>query len=280
MSTQAAGPARRIRTGPARTLANLSEALESSLFAESIARQPGLLQGLDPRAKLAGALLLLLAISLSHSLAVIAGLYLVTLALAWRSAVPLRFFVRRVWLLLPFFTGVLALPALFTVPGPALVRLPLGLVITHTGLRAAGFLILRVGASVSTAVLLVLTTPWNSLLKALGVLRVPDVIVVILGMTYRYIYLLLHLAGDLFRGRQSRTVGRLGAAEERRLLAASTGVLLSRSVQLSGEVYLAMQARGLRGYPRTMDTFQMRGRDWVALAGVVVVAGGAMWLGR
>ncbi|HEX9115905.1 MAG TPA: cobalt ECF transporter T component CbiQ, partial [Anaerolineae bacterium] len=68
--------------------------------------------------------------------------------------------------------------------------------------------------------------------------------------------------------------------EERRLLAASTGVLLARSVQLSGEVYLAMQARGLRGYPRTMDTFRMRGRDWVALAVVVAVAGGAMWLGR
>ncbi len=274
----AASPRRRNALG--RTLANLGDALEGSLFAEHIARQPGLLQALDPRARLIGTLLLLLAISLSHSLAVIAALYVITLALAWRSAVPLGFFIRRVWLLLPFFTGVLALPALFMVPGAPLWRLPLGLTVTRAGLEAAAFLVLRVGASVSTAVLLVLTTPWNSLLKALGVLRVPDVFVVILGMTYRYIYLLLHIAGAMFQARQSRTVGRLSGGEERRLLAAGAGVLLSRSLQLSSEVYLAMQARGLRGYPRTMDTFRLQRRDWLYLAAVLAVSAAAVWVGR
>ncbi len=263
-----------------KTLADISGALEQTLFAEEMARRPGLLQSLDPRVKVLSIVGLLIAVGLSRSLAVIAGLYVVMLLLAWRSSVPLGFFVKRVWLFMPFFTGIVAIPAFFITPGPALVRLPLGLVITQTGAMAALFLLLRVGTSVSAAVLLVLTTPWNTVLKALGVLHVPDVIVLILGMTYRYIYLLLHTANDMFLARKSRVLRRLSGAEERRLIAASAGTLLSRSIQLSGDVYLAMTSRGFHGAPRTMDTFKMTGRDWAWSAFMAAIVVTAIWLGR
>jgi cobalt ECF transporter T component CbiQ len=219
-------------------------------------------------------------VSLSHSLVVIAGLYLVTLVLAWLSSVPMGFFVRRVWLFMPFFTGIIALPAFFLTPGPALVQLPWGWVITRTGALTALFLLLRVSTSVSLTVLLVLTTPWNSVLKALGVLHVPDVFVLILGMTFRYIYLLLHTTNDMLLSRQSRIVGPLSSADERRLIAASAGTLLSKSLHLSSEVYLAMQSRGFRDYPRTMDTWKMRVRDWLWGAAMLLIAAFAIWLGR
>jgi cobalt/nickel transport system permease protein len=261
-------------------LADVTSTLEQSLFAEEIARRRGLLQSLDPRIKVVSILLMLIAVSLSRSLAVIVGLYLVALALAWLSSVPMGFFVKRVWLFMPFFTGIIAIPAFFITPGPPLAHLPLGLVITRTGAMTALFLLLRVSTSVSLAVLLVLTTPWNSVLKALGVLHVPDVFVVILGMTYRYIYLLLHTVNDMFLSRKSRVVGRMSTADERRLLAASAGMLLTRSLDLSGEVYLAMQSRGLHGFPRTMDTWKMRALDWAWGAAMLAIAVIATWLGR
>jgi energy-coupling factor transporter ATP-binding protein EcfA2 len=46
-------------------------------------------------------------------------------------------------------------------------------------------------------------------LKALRVLRVPVVFVVILAMTYRYVFVLLWTVHDMFEARQSRLVGRL-----------------------------------------------------------------------
>jgi cobalt/nickel transport system permease protein len=263
-----------------RTLADITHTLEQSLFAEEIARRRGLLQSLDPRVKVVSIILLLIAVSLSRSPAVIMGLYLVTLLLAWLSSVPMSFFVKRVWLFMPFFTGIIAIPAFFITPGPPLAYLPLGLVITRTGALTALFLLLRVSTSVSLTVLLVLTTPWNSVLKALGVLHVPDVFVLILGMTFRYIYLLLHTTNDMLLSRKSRIVGQLNGADERRLIAASAGTLLSKSLHLSGEVYLAMQSRGFRDYPRTMDTFKMRARDWVWGAAMLLIAGLAVWLGR
>jgi cobalt/nickel transport system permease protein len=259
---------------------DINHTLEQSVFAEKIARQPGLLQQLDARLKILSLLLILLAVGLSHSLLVILVLYFLALVLAFFSKIPLGVFIKRVWLLIPFFTGVIALPALFITPGTVLVHLPLGLVITRTGLSTALFLLLRVGTSVSLAVLLMLTTLWNSLLKALGVLRVPAVVILILGMTYRYIHLLLHITNDMFLSRKSRLLRRLSGPEERHLVAATSGALLHKSLRVSGEVYLAMQSRGFRNTPRTLDTFKMRWMDWLAGALVVITVTAAIWLGR
>jgi cobalt/nickel transport system permease protein len=262
------------------TLANIGQTMEQSFFAESISRRSGLLQSLDPRVKIISILALLIAVGLSRRLDVLAGAYGVALVLAWASAVPMGFFVKRVWLFLPFFTGVIALPALFMTPGPPLVTLPLGLVITRTGAQTALFLLLRVSTSVSLGILLVLTTPWNTVLKALNVLRVPDAFILILGMTYRYIYLLLHTLNDMLLSRKSRVVARLSGSEERRLIAASAGTLLGKSLHLSSEVYLAMQSRGFTGSPRTIDTFEMKPADWAWGSVLIAAAGVIIWLGR
>jgi cobalt/nickel transport system permease protein len=269
-----------------KTLGDLSGALEQSLFAEDLARKPGFLQGLDPRAKLIAALAVLLAVSLSHNPAIIATLYLLSLPVAFASQVPMGFYFKRVWLFMPFFTGIIALPALFNIftPGPALVTLintPTNtLSITQPGLVTAAFLLLRVGTSVSIGVLLILTTRWVALLKALRVLRVPQVFVLILGMTYRYIYVLLHAANDMFLARRSRVVGRISGSDDRRWLTASMGALLSRSYRLSDEVYLAMQSRGFSGEVQIMDEFTWRASDTLALAAFVAVAAAGAWLGR
>jgi cobalt/nickel transport system permease protein len=261
------------------TLHGIAETLERGLFAEEISARPGLLQSLDPRVKVVSVLAMLIGVSLSRSLAVIAAVYLLALLLAWRSAIPAGFFIKRVWLALPFFTGLVVLPALFITPGPALLQLPLGLVITRTGATTVLFLLLRVSTSVSLTLLLILSTSWNTVLSALSVLRVPDVFILILGMTYRYIYLLLHTANDMFLSRKSRVVGRLSGAEERRTLAAISATLLGKSLNLSSEVYLAMQSRGFRGTIVTLKPFHMRPRDWLWLGIFLAVTVLAVVLG-
>ena len=262
------------------TIHSLAETLERGLFAEEISLRPGLFQGLDARVKVAATLTLLIGVSLSHSLGVILGLYILAFGLALASSIPADLFIRRIWLALPFFTGALVLPALFITPGPALLHLPLGIVITRTGVTTAIFLLLRVSTSLSLTMLLILTTPWNTVLSALGVLRVPDVFILILGMTYRYIYLLLHLANDMFMSRKSRTVGRVSDAEARRTLASVSATLLSRSLNLSSEVYLAMQSRGFRGTIVTLKPFRMQRRDWQWMIFFFAITGLAIFLGR
>ncbi len=275
--TRAAGS----RGAVERTLDGLLHAMERAVSAEVGAAGAGWLQSLDPRAKLAGLLSLIAAVALSHRLAVIAALLVTGLLLAVASQVRLSTLLSGVWLTAVGFSFALALPAVFLTPGRSVATLPLvGWTVTATGLTSAAYLVLRVAAAATFGFLLVFTTRWSHVLKALRALGVPVVLVAVLAMTYRYILLLLEAAHDMFVARRSRAVGRLMAGERRRLAGQSAGVLLGRSLQLSGEVYLAMQARGFRGEVYLLDDFAMARADWLALGAFAAVSAAAIWAGR
>ncbi len=264
-----------------RTTASFVDALEHTFYAEETARASGLLQRLDPRVKLLGILALIVPAASSQSFSVIGGLFVVALLLAALSQVSFSVLLKRVWIAVLLFTGVIALPAPFVTPGSVVGRLPwLGWTVTAQGLASAGYLVLRVETAATLCVLLVLTTPWTQVLKALRVLRVPVVVVTILGMTYRYVFLLLQTAHDMFLARRSRMVGEMSGREKRRVATASAGVLMSKTFNLSSDVYLAMQSRGFRGEVYLLDESRMQPFDWLMLAGFTLVSAAAFWWGR
>jgi hypothetical protein len=53
------------------TLVGITRALGHALVSEQVARQPGLLQALDPRVRVAGLFSLVLAVTLSHRISVV-----------------------------------------------------------------------------------------------------------------------------------------------------------------------------------------------------------------
>jgi cobalt/nickel transport system permease protein len=264
-----------------RSVDGLLHAMERAVSAEAGGARGGWMQRLDPRVKLFGLLSLIAAAALSHRADVIAALLAVGVLLATLSRIPLSTLISAVWLAAVGFSFALATPAIFLTPGRTAATLPLvGWTITEQGLTSAGYLVLRGAAAATFGFLLVFTTRWSHVLKALRAFRLPVVFVVILAMTYRYILLLLEAAHDMFVARRSRTVGRLTARERRRVVTQSAGVLLSKSLHLSGEVFLAMQARGFRGEGYLLDDFAMARADWIALGSFAAVAAAAVWAGR
>jgi len=255
--------------------------LEHALESEELARSGGLLQSLDPRVKLAGTLALVVAAAGSRRLEVIGGIFAFACLLALRSHVPLRILALRVWAGAFAFTGLVALPAIFLTPGTPIRHIPiLGWPVTLEGIRAAAYLVSRVETTATLSMLLVLSTPWAHVLKSLRALRVPVVLVVILGMTYRYILLMIGTALEMMEARRSRMVGRLEPRQSRRLAIATAGVLLSKTMQLSGDVYLAMQSRGFRGEVNVLDEFRMSPRDRAWLGLFLGLATAAVWVGH
>ena len=241
----------------------------------------GLLQLLDARVKMVGIGLLIVAAVASHRLSVLLLLMAVVVLLAFTSRISVRFLLSRVWIVVLLFTGVIALPAIFLTPGAVAYHLPfLGWPVSYPGLRSASFLVLRGETAATLTTLLILCTLWTQLLRALRFFRTPAILVVVVGMTYRYIFLLVQTAKDMFEAREARLIGVLEPADRRRLAAASAGLLLGKSIQLSGEVHLAMQARGFRGDVRLLDEPIMRPKDWLGLATFTAVACAAIWLGR
>jgi cobalt/nickel transport system permease protein len=272
---------RKSRGAVERTLASFVDVMEHAFYAEELAKENGLLQKLDPRIKILALLPLIVIAALARRLSVVVGLFLLSLALAVLSKIPLSTLAKRVWLGVLTFTGLISLPALFLTPGRVVYGLPLaGWTMTEQGLRAATYLVMRAETAATFSVLFVLCTPWSKVLKALRVLRVPVVLVVILGMTYRYIFLLLRNANDMFTSRRSRMVGRLDSRQQRQAATASAGVLMSKTMQLSGDVYLAMRSRGFQGEVYALDEFRTAWFDWLALAVLITIAAAAFWWGR
>ncbi|QGP90955.1 Nickel transport protein NikQ [Neomoorella glycerini] len=282
-----------------KTLQDLAHFGQEVLFAEELAARRGWLQGLDPRLKLVGLLWLAVVAGLARHPFTLVSIYGGVILLAYLSRIPLGPYLKRVWLFVPLFTGIMVFPSLFNWvrPGEPLVvllhlggpvnlgpwQLPADLAITRQGLAGAGLLILRVGVTVSLAFLVTMTTRWAALLRALRVLRVPRIFVLIFSMTYRYIFLLLKTTEEMFTARQSRLVGKSDIKMNRHFLAGAMGNLLTRAYALSEEVYQAMVARGYRGEGRCLEDFSLAPGDYWRFAGIIlaglILLGGDYYLG-
>ncbi|HTY73205.1 MAG TPA: cobalt ECF transporter T component CbiQ [Actinomycetes bacterium] len=276
-----------------KTLTGSAELLRQVMFSEDSAAQQGLLQRIDPRAKLVALLAVLVAASTVHSIVVLAGVYLLTLLLAFASEIPLRFFVKRVWLFVPVFTLVVVAPATLSIVTPGEVVVPLWtwhgqtVGLTKQGLTTAALLVCRVAVSISLVVLLTLTTTWVRLLAALRSLGVPRMFVLVIGMAYRYIFLLLGSVTEMYESRRARSVGaQKHDRAAREFLGTSAGALFGKAHQLSEEVYQAMVARGYRGDARTVQALRLRRVDAVfavvtlLVCAAIVIAGRSTGIGR
>jgi energy-coupling factor transporter transmembrane protein EcfT len=214
---------------------------------------------------LAGLGALIVAALAARRLSILLTLFLLAIPLALFSRIPLRLLATRVWLSVLAFTGLVALPALFLAP---------------QGAVAAAFLLLRAETIATFLFLLLLSTLWNRLLRALRFFRIPAVAVAILAMTYRYIFLFLENARSMLEARESRALGPMPPSEQRRLAVSTAGVLLDKTFQLGAEVHAAMLARGFRGEVRLLDDLRMTAAGWLQLAAFLSAAFIAVWLGR
>jgi energy-coupling factor transporter transmembrane protein EcfT len=249
-----------------KTLGRLAGAMARASFAESLADHRGPLQRLDPRGKLVGFAFMLIAVVASHRVEPIVGIFLVAVALALGSGIRMGELARRVWIPVILFTGAIAVPAMF--------------VAAYGGPRGAVFLLLRAGGAATLSTVLLMTTRWPDVLKAMRALRVPALIVAVLGMTCRYILSILRIALEMFESLKSRTVGPLTTPQRRKIVVATAGVLLEKSLQTSGEVHQAMLSRGFRGEVRIAREFTFVRADWCWLGAFAVLSGAALWAGR
>jgi cobalt ECF transporter T component CbiQ len=252
-----------------RTLAGFSAVLELGDTAARVADRRGWMQRLDPRVKLGVAVAFICIAVAARHLALPLVIFVLAGVTAISTGLPLRLIAARIWIPVLCFSGLVALPALFTTPGEALSQSAAGRYVTVQGLRTAGFLLVRAETSATLMALVILSTSWTHLLKALRLFRIPATAVAILGMTHRYIFLFFGMASDAFEARRARNVGRLDRAQQRQMAATAVGALFGRSIQLSGDVFSAMEARGYRGEVRTVDEFRMQAGDWTFLAGAI-----------
>jgi len=274
-----------------KTLSGISSFFAHSLFREETAHRPGLLQGVDPRAKLVATVLYLVSVSTARTTgALVTHAVLPVLAVLLSRIRPSEF-LGAGFLFALVFSVLMAAPAALSVFRDGTIVLPLlrldaewrlgpfvlpqVIGITREGLLSAATLLLRVLSSVSAALWLTLTTRWAELLRALRFFRLPPIVVQVAGMTVRYLYALLRQAEDVHLGRKSRTVCRGKLASEQAWAGSRIADSWERSLHLMEEVSAAMKARGFAGEAKFPAGARFRGPEWALIVFVAISCLGA-----
>lgn len=243
-----------------KTLRGITSFLFHVLTSEGGAGHRGFLQSLDPRVKIISGLVLIISISVIHSLSSLFAVLLALHIVSVLTKIRMRAFLARIWVPTSVFGGLLAAPAILNifVPGDPLViiwrlsgpvhlgplHLPVEIAVTSQGITSAATMLLRIGATLSAVVLMSMTTRWNEALVALHILGIPRPFIFILGLTYRYIRLFVTLVEERHMARESRVMKEPDAKTERMAAAAGAGALLGKFVEMSGNVHSAMISRG------------------------------------
>jgi cobalt/nickel transport system permease protein len=114
--------------------------------------------------------------------------------------------------------------------------------------------------TVSSALILIASTGFETLCAGLIRLKVPKVFAVQLLFMYRYIFVLFDEALRMLR---AHTLRSFRAYPDIRILGSFIGQLLLRSMDRAERIHRAMLSRGFNGEIRIMKTFKMRLSDYM-----------------
>jgi len=264
-----------------RTLNSLARLLAAMVGDESLAAKSGLLQRIEPRAKVLGLVGLVVAATLVHELPALGLLFGLCLLLALASGIPARRFAGA-WLAAPLLSALIILPATLNVITPGHVVWHLGqvgpwrLAVTTPGLLVAARFVLRVAVCVSLALLLAVTTRPARLFRGLRALGVPKIFVMLLLMMERYLAVIVRAAEEIHEAKLSRSLAPGSLRQEQAWVAAGMGSLFRRAEKLGNAVHLAMISRGYTGDIYLLDEPRWTAREWAFLAALLLVVAGLL----
>jgi cobalt/nickel transport system permease protein len=166
----------------------------------------------------------------------------VLLAVVALSRVPLTYLLPRMVVELPFVVFALLMPFISHGPRTELV----GLTVSEPGLVAGTALLVKGSIGVLASLTLAATTEPPDLLRGLERLRVPDLLVQIMGFMIRYLDVVTAELARMMTALRSRGCDPR-SPRHWPVLARSLGALFIRSYERGERVHLAMLSRGYDG---------------------------------
>jgi len=258
------------------SLRDLVEGAESLVYVEDLSGKKGVMQAINPIAKLVAIIGMIIASLLIINLSYLLAICIVPLVLAAASRIPFKHFISRT-ALIPIFAAVISIPVLFLTAGSPVWATSLGginLSVTMEGVIKFAVFTVRVWFCVASLTLLILSTGFDKTLKLLSTLRVPTLIIQLFSLTYRYFFVSIEEAQSVLIAKEARTYVHKRSLNLQSLkdLGAIIASLFIRTYERSERVYLAMKARGFQiesGNKNAMP--KLRIRD-VAFASSIIIA--------
>ena len=222
----------------------------------------------DPRAKIISFVFLTFSIVLLNDLKLVFIGFLVSILFLIASKLPFHFVIRHLkgvsLFIIPF---LVIMP--FTVKGDEIFSF-YTVKVTYEGLRYGILVVLKAFSAVMLIFPMIATMKFETTIKALDKLKVPNILVQMLMFTYRYIFVFVNEFQRLLIAMESRGF-KLGTSPYTlRTIGNALGMLFVRSYERAERVYYAMRSRGYTGRQKTLVEFKMCTKDYVLA--VVIIA--------
>lgn len=173
------------------------------------------------------------------------------------TGIPFSAFIRKMRFVLPLVCAI----GLFN---PLFDRAPvmkLGSLIVSGGTLSLITLVIKGILCLSASFLLIATTSFDDICRALRMLKVPSLLVSLMMLTYRYITVLGEEASVMNDAYKLRAPGQKGIAFK--AWGAFLGQLLLRSMDRAERIYGCMQIRGFSGDLSYTKLKKARAADWL-----------------
>lgn len=215
----------------------------------------------DPRVKIISFIILVFSIVLLPTVELALVGLVASLLLLLVSNLPIRFVLQHIrWVFLFIVPFLIIMP--FTVKGNEIYHIG-GLSITGEGLEFGFLVSIRALAAVMLIFPMIGTMRFDTTLKALYQLKVPNLLVQMLMFTYRYIFIFIDEFSRMLTAMMSRGF-RIGTNYHTlTTIGRAVGMLLVRSYERAERVYQAMLSAGYTGNPRTLFEFKSTPKDYI-----------------
>jgi cobalt/nickel transport system permease protein len=231
------------------------------MLREPFAAGNSILHGMDPRFRVVIAIVYSTVIALSRGFQILTADVAISTLLVILAQLPAREILKR---LLAINVFILLLWLVLPVTFHGAVAFKLGpLSIYHDGITMAAQITLKSNAIVLALIALIATMNLSILGYALNWLRVPDKIVHLLLMTYRYVFLIEQEYLRLVRAARIRGFQPKTNLHTYKTYASIVGMLLVRSSLRADRVYKAMLCRGFRRKFYCLHEFESGKREWI-----------------
>jgi cobalt ECF transporter T component CbiQ len=238
----------------------LANVIKSAFVQWETAALEGFFQKIDARIKILFLLLYIIVVSLKKEIMpeVFIGSFILILVLM--SRLNIFSFYKRVIFLGFLFGFLIALPSSFNIITSGEVILPLlhlsrdynfwvyhvpgEIGITREGVNGVIMLTLRVINSLSLSFLVLHTTPFPDIIKALKVMKVPDSFLMVITLTYKYIFIFAKTVEDMHLAKKSKLAGQVNNADGRHWVAGRIGFIFNRTRLRCEEIFKAMLSKG------------------------------------
>jgi cobalt/nickel transport system permease protein len=203
------------------------------------------------------------------------------------SGSSVRFVYGKILLLSILFGLFIMIPAAFNIFSPGQIILPIikmetakSFLIYHIpaeiGITKEGALIvirmfLKVMNSISLTFFILYTVSFNRLVKALHSIKIPAVFILILTLSYKYIFILSHTVEEMYMALKARWMGNVDQGKTRRIIAGRIGFLYKKSWGRYEDTYRAMLSRGYTGDLKIAGTEKPNIKDMAIISFIIAI---------